>query len=155
MEAERRVHVGDRVKSLRQMARGAERILPSIMKTPRSKKLQLWTAPSVPPATTKRQQPANKHPLMNGKACIRGTGNVDGRTRGLSVAHEEARLHYQTVTASSCVICGLDRFRDWSPVTGGKWREWISRDFSDSSGGDEEKLGGAGEETTRWRVTET
>lgn len=36
-----------------------------IMKAPRSTKPQLRAAQSVPPATTKRQQPSNKHPLMN------------------------------------------------------------------------------------------
>lgn len=62
-----------------------------------------------------------------------------------------ACLHYQTVTVSSCVIRGLDRFTGWSPVTGGKWKEWIARDFSGGSVGNE----GWGKETTRWRVTET
>lgn len=69
---ERRVQLG-KSKSLRQMARGAGRMLPPIMKAPQSTKLQLWMAPSLPPAATKRQQLANKHPLMNEKAWFRGT----------------------------------------------------------------------------------
>lgn len=98
--------LGNGAKSLRQMARGAGRILHPIMKTPQSTNLQLRAAPSVPPAATERQQPANKHPLMNGKAPFGGTGNVD-----VSGMHYTLRLHYQAVTVSFCVIRALDRFR--------------------------------------------
>lgn len=83
---------------------------PYIMKTPQSTKLQLWVAPSVLPTATERQQPANKHPLMNGKKSLiqrrlQQYGLILGAWRG-----------------SYVLICITKRSR-WVPVWSADWMD--------------------------------
>ena len=106
---------------------------PPIMKTPQSTKLQLWTAPSVPTAATERQQPANKHPLMNGGKKKRLDSEA-GAAWPCFWCMKEAQ------TCSSASTNGHGEFPLWSvdwidseadhQWRAGKWREWISRGFS-------------------------
>ncbi len=129
--------------SLRQMVRGAGRILPPLWKHLKAQN------PSCEWHQAYRQQPPRGSSLPTNthwwieKLDSEAPGILMGEVRPRSGAWKRlhARLLYQTVTVSSCVICGLDRFTDWSPVTGGKWREWISRDFS---GGSSRNEGGEG-----------